>query len=79
MCLFMFFAKKNITQKIKKWKKSRKNTKKKKPTTNTLLYKCTVTLSKRYQFQTKKFVFDAKISVLHVQVVNYEPLLKPML
>lgn len=75
----MFFAKKNMTQKIKKWKKSRKNTKKKNPPpilyyTNVLLHYLNVT-----NFETKKFVFGAKISVLHVQVVNYEPLLKPML
>lgn len=74
----MFFAKKNMTQKIKKWKKSRKNTKKKNPPpilyyTNVLLHYFVT------NFETKKFVFGAKISVLRVQVVNYEPLLKPML
>lgn len=42
--------------------------------TNVLLHYLNVT-----NFETKKFVFGAKISVLHVQVVNYEPLLKPML
>lgn len=68
-----------MTQQIKNERKVENILRKKEPPpilyyTNVLLHYLNVT-----NFETKKFVFGAKISVLHVQVVKYEPLLKPML